>query len=34
MQITIQKIPGNLQEFEALAAAGKQPEHILSLIHI
>lgn len=31
MQVTIQKIPGNLQEFEALAAAGKQPEHICAM---
>lgn len=31
MQVTIQKIPGNLQEFEALAAAEKQPEHICAM---
>lgn len=31
MQVTIQKIPESLQEFEALAAAGKQPERICAL---
>ena len=28
LQVVIQKIPGNLQEFEILAAKGRQPEHI------
>ena len=28
MQVTIQSIPASLQEFETLAASGKQPERI------
>ena len=28
LQVVIQKIPENLQEFEILAAKGRQPEHI------
>ena len=31
MQVVIQKIPENLQEFETLAAKGRQPEHICAL---
>ena len=31
MQTMIQKIPENLQEFEILAAKGRQPEHICVL---
>lgn len=31
LQVVIQKIPGNLQEFEILAAKGRQPEHICAL---
>ena len=31
LQIVIQKIPENLQEFEILAAKGRQPEHICAL---
>ena len=31
MQTVIQKIPENLQEFEALAAKGRQPERICAL---
>ena len=31
MQIVIEKIPENLQEFESLAAKGGQPEHICAL---
>ena len=31
LQVVIQKIPENLQEFEILAAKGRQPEHICAL---
>ena len=31
MQVVIQKLPENLQEFEALAARGRQPEDICAL---
>lgn len=31
MQVIIQKIPENLQEFEVLAAKGQQPEYICAL---
>ena len=31
MQVVIQKIPENLQEFETLAAKGRKPEHICAL---
>ena len=31
MQVVIQKIPENLQEFETLAAKGRQPERICAL---
>ena len=31
MQVVIQKIPENLQEFERLAAKGRKPEHICAL---
>ena len=31
MQVTIQSIPANLQEFETLAAGGRQPERICAL---
>ena len=31
MQVTIQSIPASLQEFETLAASGKQPERICAL---
>lgn len=31
LQVVIQKIPENLQEFEILAAKGRQPEHICEL---
>ena len=31
MQVVIQKIPENLQEFERLAAQGRKPEHICAL---
>ena len=31
MQVVIQKIPEKLQEFETLAAKGRQPEHICAL---
>ena len=31
MQVTIQSIPASLQEFETLAAAGRQPERICAL---
>ena len=31
MQVTIQSIPASLQEFETLAAGGKQPERICAL---
>ena len=31
MQVTIQSIPANLQEFETLAASGIQPERICAL---
>ena len=31
MQVTIQSIPANLQEFETLAASGRQPERICAL---
>ena len=31
MQVVIQKIPENLQEFEILAVKGRQPEHICAL---
>ena len=31
MQVVIQKIPENLQEFEILAAKGRKPEHICAL---
>ena len=32
LQVVIQKIPENLQEFEILAAKGRQPEHICALV--
>ena len=32
MQVVIQKIPENLQEFEILAVKGRQPEHISALL--
>ena len=31
MQVTIQSIPASLQEFETLAASGRQPERICAL---
>ena len=31
MQVVIQNIPENLQEFERLAAKGRKPEHICAL---
>ncbi len=31
MQVVIQKIPENMQEFEILAVKGRQPEHICAL---
>ena len=31
MQVTIQKMPESLPEFEALAAEGRQPERICEL---
>lgn len=31
MQVTIQSIPASLQEFETLAAGGRQPERICAL---
>ena len=31
LQVVIQKIPENLQEFEILATKGRQPEHICAL---
>ena len=34
LQVVIQKIPENLQEFELIAAKERQAEYILSLIHI
>ena len=32
LQVVIQKIPENLQEFEILAVKGRQPEHICALL--
>ena len=32
LQVVIQKIPENLQEFEILAVKGRQPEHISALL--
>ncbi len=34
MQVTIQSIPANLQEFETLAAGGKQPERHLRPVSV
>ena len=31
LQVVIQKIPENLQEYEILAVKGRQPEHICAL---